>query len=345
MRTSVAILETRPETVVQDYGRLLKLVGFQEFCGDVAPVLVPGIRENSWFPGRGTPPWQLEGVLAGCAANDCISTDDPITYMVVSSGKKKTSKAALRWGWDAVLRQRGITALGADAREPLPYRPQGHFPALEAILDHGLALPPALWDRPVIMLPVPGLGRRQPLFGCIDLLGQMLRLPQAKGQRKIPRSEILAELLGYVRDCLPNSFHVMDAVIWDVPRGKGGNRPVLKHIVLAGKDPLAVDSTAMRLMGFEPTSLSWVRLASERGAGVAKRNEISILGQPELLDLDFQKRNSNLTSVPDWENPFWMKDESRLAKWLWQLTGRTSEIKKFRDTSWGSLFETFQLDK
>ena len=30
MRTSVAILETRPETVVQDYGRLLKLTGFKE---------------------------------------------------------------------------------------------------------------------------------------------------------------------------------------------------------------------------------------------------------------------------------------------------------------------------
>jgi hypothetical protein len=342
MRTSVAILEARPETVVQDYNRLLELVDFKDLCGGAAPVLVPGIRDGHWFPGRGTPPWQLDGVLKTCTDQENLTSDDPVSCLVVAPKGKYNIGSGSGWGWERILRERGIAIVPTDSREPLPYRPHGNFPALEAVLPHGLALPPALWDKPAVLMSVPGLGRIQPLFGCVDLLGRLLHLPQEKGQNKIPHSEIIAELLGYVGECLPNSIHVMDAVVWDVPAGRGGSKPVLRHVILAGRDPLAVDATAMRLLGFQPTSLSWVRLASERGAGVAKKKEISILGQPELLDLDFQKRKSTLSSLPDWDNPFWMKGEKAWARWLWQRTGRGTEIKKFRETSWGSLFETYQ---
>jgi len=345
MRTSVAILEARPETVVQDYSRLLKLIDFKALCGGVAPVLVPGIKGNSWFPGKGTPPWQLDGVLAGCVDQGQLSSDDPITCMVVSSdGKPKTGSGA-GWGWEEILRRWGIANVDPDSRIPLSYRAHGNYPALEAVLPHGLAMPPALWEKPVIMLSVPGLGRREPVFGCVELLGRMLHLPHDRKKKRVPRSEVLAELLGYVGDSLVNTIHVMDAVIWDVPSGRGGSKPVLRHVILGGRDPLAVDATAMRLLGFQPTTLPWVRLASERGVGVAKKKEITILGQPELLDLDFQKRKSTLSTLPDWENPFWMKAEKSWARWLWQRTGRAAEIKKFRDTPWGSLFEMYRSGK
>ena len=65
MATSkVAIVRTSPQTVLEDYHRVMNLAGYQEVVDKTADT---GLKVNiSWhffYPGSSTTPWQLEGVI------------------------------------------------------------------------------------------------------------------------------------------------------------------------------------------------------------------------------------------------------------------------------------------
>ena len=60
----VAVLKTSPETVLDDYERLLKLAGVENALPKGVPT---GIKINiswqTWYPACSSEPWQLEGVI------------------------------------------------------------------------------------------------------------------------------------------------------------------------------------------------------------------------------------------------------------------------------------------
>jgi intein/homing endonuclease len=66
MTPPVAVLRTRPETVVEDYGRLLRLVKVDQVLprdGDL--ILKLNLSWTRYFPACSSQPWQLEGVVKG----------------------------------------------------------------------------------------------------------------------------------------------------------------------------------------------------------------------------------------------------------------------------------------
>ena len=67
-RGKVAILRTTPETVLEDYARLMELAGFQEVLPrDKETILKINISWQTWYPACSTAPWQLEGVIRSAA--------------------------------------------------------------------------------------------------------------------------------------------------------------------------------------------------------------------------------------------------------------------------------------
>jgi hypothetical protein len=54
--------------------------------------------------------------------------------------------------------------------------------------------------------------------------------------------------------------------------------PVEKNVILASSDQVAVDAVAAKLMGFDPLSIKYIRLAHDRGLGVGDPQDIEILG-------------------------------------------------------------------
>ncbi len=63
-RSTVAIVQTTPETVLADYHRLMNLAGYRDV---IAPEVDTALKVNiSWhffYPASSTTPWQLEGVI------------------------------------------------------------------------------------------------------------------------------------------------------------------------------------------------------------------------------------------------------------------------------------------
>ena len=122
----VAMVEVRPETIGDDYRRVLKLSGLDAFIRDRNPVLVPGASRSHWRPGFGTSPWQLAGVLAARG-------EEEVRVFPLGTGGRTTPPDSDRWGWQKVLSRAGARELSLDRREAFPVHVSTALPALEAV--------------------------------------------------------------------------------------------------------------------------------------------------------------------------------------------------------------------
>ena len=67
---TVAVLKTQPETVLDDYRKLLDLAGYQQVLPkDKDTLLKINISWQTWYPACSTEPWQLEGVIKAMQAD------------------------------------------------------------------------------------------------------------------------------------------------------------------------------------------------------------------------------------------------------------------------------------
>ena len=63
-RSTVAIVRTTPETVLEDHHRLMNLAGYTDVLSkDVDTALKVNISWHFFYPACSTTPWQLEGVI------------------------------------------------------------------------------------------------------------------------------------------------------------------------------------------------------------------------------------------------------------------------------------------
>jgi len=97
------------------------------------------------------------------------------------------------------------------------------------------------------------------LFGCIAKPRKVGWHPQI--------NEVIVGLNKLIRPHL----NVVDGIV------ALGQRPVRLGLVLAGRDPVAVDSVAARIMRYRPSSVRQIRLAEKEGVGSARN--ISIVGE------------------------------------------------------------------
>jgi hypothetical protein len=86
------------------------------------------------------------------------------------------------------------------------------------------------------------------------------------------------DLLQIQQDIHPGIFAVMDGTFAGDGPGPRAMRWHEKDIILASADPVAIDAVSARLQGFDPMNLRFLRLAHERGLGVADPREIRIEG-------------------------------------------------------------------
>lgn len=72
---------------------------------------------------------------------------------------------------------------------------------------------------------------------------------------------------------------VVDGIICMEGLGPVDGDPVRMDLVIAGEDPLAIDSICARIMGFNPEDLEVLRYAYELGIGALKPHEIDVVGE------------------------------------------------------------------
>src|SRR6185295_1518730 len=81
-------------------------------------------------------------------------------------------------------------------------------------------------------------------------------------------------------------FAIMDGTTAGNGPGPRTMYPVVKNVMLASADQVAIDAVAAKMMGFDPMSIDYIRLAHEDGLGTGDPKDIEIVG-----DVDAAKEN------------------------------------------------------
>ncbi|MGD0027353.1 MAG: DUF362 domain-containing protein [Candidatus Bathyarchaeia archaeon] len=86
----------------------------------------------------------------------------------------------------------------------------------------------------------------------------------------------ISKVIVDINTVLKPMLTVIDGFVGMEGRGPSGGTPVKMDLIIAGKDVVAADATASRIMGFEPMEIPHIRKAFEKGLGNV--DDIEILG-------------------------------------------------------------------
>jgi len=88
----------------------------------------------------------------------------------------------------------------------------------------------------------------------------------------------LQELIGQVNAIRPVSLALMDGLVGMQGRGPINGYPINLNVLLASRDPVALDASAMRLIGLDPETSQHVVHAERIGLGTLSEAEIAVDG-------------------------------------------------------------------
>ena len=276
-RARVAILYTQPETVLDDYRRLFGLAGG---AGALAPDTTTILKDNiSWhfpMPGANTTPWQLEGTIlalrqAGFGDLVCVQNQTVVTDAF--KGEDLNGYLPIFEGHGIPVRYNFRTADMAW----VPYRPKAPMLALDHIYPKGIYLPDYFFGKNIVHLPTVKTHMYTTTTGAMkNAFGGLLTKYRHYTHSWI--HETLVDLLAIQKEIHPGILAIMDGTTAGNGPGPRLMEPVVKNVILASADQVAIDAVAAWLMGFEPLEIDYIRLAHERGFGVGDVREIELVG-------------------------------------------------------------------
>jgi len=130
----------------------------------------------------------------------------------------------------------------------------------------------------LINVPVLKTHRGTLLSNCVKNIGVGVACREEK--KRLHRLGIDEGLLDVFSVVKPH-FNVVDALV--CIEGDGPNFPPGKPrplgLVLAGEDGVAVDAVCARLIGLDPLEVKHLRLAHDRGIGIADLGQIEVVGE------------------------------------------------------------------
>ena len=110
--------------------------------------------------------------------------------------------------------------------------------------------------------------------------------------------ETLVDLLAIQKEIHSGLFAIMDGSTAGNGPGPRTMYPVVKNVMLASADQVAIDAVSAKMMGFDPMSLDYIRLAHEDGLGIGDPRDIEIVGDVDAAQENWKfKVGKNLVRV------------------------------------------------
>jgi uncharacterized protein (DUF362 family) len=356
-RAKVAVLRTSPETVLEDYGRLMRLADYGRFLPKDRDTLVKlNLSWTKYFPACSSEPWQVEGVVR-TLVEDGFPRERlfPIENKTVVTNPRK---GARNNKWLPVLEKYGLGFTPLPEVEWTVREFRSPLLKLNEIFPEGIQIPRMFIGKNVLHLPTVKTHGHSTTTGAVkNAFGGLLKEVRHYAHKYI--HEVLVDLLYMQREIHPSLFCVMDGTICGDGAGPRTMIPCVKNLILASGDSLAIDAIAARLMGFDPMAIPYIRMGHERGLGVGDPDEIEIAGD-EISGIDFGFRCRR--SFVIWGDQMIRKGflrrlerpllHSPLVVWapfasnvyhdlMWYPTIGRRRIRKFMKTEWGALWKTY----
>jgi uncharacterized protein (DUF362 family) len=164
----------------------------------------------------------------------------------------------------------------------------------KSLLGRSLFIPKVLMDADVV-IEVPKMKTHFIPQAVVSLtLKNSFGIPSEKiyggygdksGLHAFPLSEVIIDL-NKIR--MPD-FSVVDGIVGGEGYGPVYNTPVKSEIVIAGRDPVAVDTVALTFMGFSLSQVPHVKLAASEGLGNGELSRIKVVGADlDKIKMDFK---------------------------------------------------------
>ncbi len=284
-RSKVAVLRTRPETVLNDYHRLMNLAGYRDVIApDADTALKINISWHFFFPGASTTPWQLEGVIRAMKQDgyrpDLIHGCHNRTVVIDAHLGERENKQI------NVLEAHGLRNVHIyegeewiDIREAVGDLAD-RFLVLNQVYPDGFMIPRRFIGENIIHLPTVKTHVFTTTTGAMkNAFGGLLNERRHWTHPVI--HETLVDLLMIQKKIHRGVFAVMDGTFAGDGPGPRCMVPHVKNVLIASADQVAIDAVAAKLMGFDPMQIAYIRTAHDLGLGCGDPREIEIVGDGE----------------------------------------------------------------
>jgi uncharacterized protein (DUF362 family) len=353
----VAVVRTTPGTVLTDYARVMDLAGYRDTLSRDRDTLIKlNLSWTKYFPACSSQPWQVDGVVGKMLA-DGFSRERLIPI------ENKTVVTSPREGcrnnrWEPVLNRHGLTFTPLTDVEWRIYPFKSPLLKLNDIFPEGIQIPAMYPGRQILHLPTVKTHGHAVMTGSVkNSFGGLLREVRHYAHKYM--HEVLVDLLYMQRELHPAVFTVMDGTVAGDGAGPRTMIPRVKNLVLAATDSIAIDAIAAQLMGFDPMSIPFLRMAHERGLGIADPRHIELVGDDVSMEnFGFQTKKSLVIWGDQMIRKGFLRPLERvllhspLMVWapfasnvyhdmVWYPTIGQSRIREFMRTGWGQLFQKY----
>jgi uncharacterized protein (DUF362 family) len=368
VRSKVAIVRTSPATVLADHHRLMNLAGYQdELAKNVDTALKVNISWHFFFPACSTTPWQLEGVIRAMKADgydpNLIHACHNRTVVVDSHLGERENKQL------PVVEAHGLRNIHLyEGEEWIHIRDAvgelaDRFLCLNQVYREGFHIPRRFIGENIIHLPTVKTHVFTTTTGAMkNAFGGLLNERRHWTHPVI--HETLVDLLMIQKKIHRGVFAVMDGTFVGDGPGPRCMIPHVKNVLLASSDQVAIDALAARLMGFDPLSIRYIRLAHELGLGCGDVRDLEIVGDVDAAaerwhfvgpfrKMTFASRGQHLIYWGPLKKPLEWSLKTVLAPWsyiasvtyhdsFWYSFVARKQMEEALQSEWGRLFRNWE---
>ena len=354
----MAVLYTSPSTVLDDIQRAMALADFEAHLPKDNPSLLKiNISWQHFYPACSSTPWQIEGSIEALSR---------VGYKEVLAAHNGTVVVDARVGevnnkHKVVVDKYNIPTIHLE--EPpvqwVEYQPKAKMRVLHDIFPDGIHIPDIFIGKNIVHLPTMKTHVFTTMTGAMkNAFGGLLNRKRHWTHSVI--HETLVDLLAIQKEIHPGVFAVMDGTFAGDGPGPRAMRWHTKNVILASADQVAIDAVAAKMMGFDPMSIKFIRLAHEQGLGCGNVKDIEVVGE-DVSRVDWRFTGSENTLASRGQKLiYWgpLKPLERLllrspivpwaylasnlyhnAFWL-NLVGR-QRVREALKTDWGKLFQSY----
>jgi uncharacterized protein (DUF362 family) len=355
IKPKVALMKTRPETVVDDYGKLMRSINYKHnLPSDKEIILKLNLSWSLYFPACSTQPWQLDGVLK-TLTEDGYKNIHPVENKTVVT---KPWLGAQGNKWLPILEKYKLQFEPLTEVKWSKYKLKHHqLEAIPKIFPEGHEIPAFFLDKSVVHLPTFKCHGHTQITGAMkDAFGGLITEKRHHCHKMI--HDVLVDLLMLEKEIHPGMLAVMDGTVCGNGPGPRTMIPVVKNYIAASADQVAIDAVEAKMFGFDPMSIPFIKKAHDKGLGCGDIDQIEIVGEDiSNVNFHFQTKKS---PVVFWDQML-RKKFPIFEKWLfhtklfnlcimgsgiyhdklwYNLVGKR-RINTFMQTEWGSLFSKY----
>ena len=360
MKSKVALLRVEPGDVLDQVQRLCELAGLKHtLSANSTTILKDNISWHFPFPAANTTPWQLEGTiraLRGAGHTDLVCVQNQTVVTDAFKGEDLNHYLPIFKSYGVPIR---YNFRPADMIW-VPFTPKAKMHVLDKIFPEGIHIPDFFFGKNIVHLPTVKCHIYTTTTGAMkNAFGGLLHNHRHYTHSWIHRT--LVDLLAIQKEIHTGVFAVMDGTTAGNGPGPRTMKPEIKNVMLASSDQTAIDAVAAKLMGFDPMSIEYIRVAHEDGLGVGDPRQIEIVGDTDaanqswgfsvgdngaslvghLLWFSPMKRFQKLFFRTPLVNLFILGSETYHDYYRWPMKDRRTFDAWRTGTPWGKLFDRY----